>query len=232
MKYVWIQYYPGDCGTFFAWFVNQHQGFLRNRLPFKINDPVKNEVICDPMMWEWDLHDFVEDFLQGRIIDDRTELFDELDVRVSFKTYPQHCWQAEDQEQGLEDPDLFERYSRMKEISKELSSVLLVVTEKHKQHFINRMAACFDTFDQNKETGETETAQDTYRNRHLDYDNTKRIFGEMFPECKLFTIDMGELLFELNEAEYAKLCKFLNMPKNPHWKILMQFYRHQVFENY
>ena len=232
MKYVWIQYYPGDCGTFFAWFVNQHQGFLRNRLPFKINDPVKNEVICDPMMWEWKDHEFVEDFLQGRIIDDRTEQFNELDVRVSFKTYPEHCWQAQDLEEWLDDDGIEQRYLQMKKISGELSSVLLFTTHKHRQRFIDRMSACFDTYPQDELTGESYTAQDMYQDRDIDYNNTKQIFQEKFPECELIPIDIGELLYELNDLEYLKLCNELNMPPNPHWKILMQFYRHQVFENY
>ena len=239
MQYVWIQYYPGDCGTFFAWFVNQHKGFLENRLPFKINDPVKNEVICDPMMWEWRDHDFYDDFITGRIIDDRTEEFDEWGVRISFKTFPEHCWQAQDDElwgeptdEYPEDHMLYDRYVRMKKIRKELTTVCLVTSPKHRQHFVDRMAACFDTYPEDTETGETKTAEDMYAHRDQDYAYTLEFSRRKFPECNHFQIDIGELLYELNDLEYLKLCNELDLEPNPHWKILMQFYRYQVFENY
>ena len=228
MKYVWVQYYPGDAGTFFAWFINQHQGFVRNRVPFKINDPVINEVICDPMMWEWNEMPFKTGFLRGTLLNEANAPFDLENTRVSFKTYPQHNlheidWDSDDPNDSKQ--MLKDRIKRMQEIE-DLSTVQLVVENIHKEHFVKRMQAAFDTFK------EGDTAESMYRHRDDDYVNTWDLSQEHLPDARHQQIDIGKLLIDNCDKEYDKLCNFLGMIQNPHWKTIMNFYRWQVFENY
>ena len=242
MKYVWVQYYPGDAGTFFVWFINQHCGFIENRVAFEINTPVRNEVICDPMMWHWEDEDFVEDFLEGRLQKHSVAGAIDLDTtRICFKTYPHHNLHVDDYnrsayntEQEWQDSEDWEEYdraqqrmARMVQLQYDLSTVQLTVSPRHQHYFIKRMAAAFDTF----EPGET--AHELYRNRpNTDYPQTYKKSWDLLPEARHEQIDIGELLYEKNEAEYTKLCEFLEMAPNPNWKLIMDFYRVQVFENY
>ena len=242
MKYVWVQYYPGDAGTFFVWFINQHCGFIENRLPLEINTPVRNEVICDPMMWEWEEHDFHNDFLQGTLQRHCTTGKIDLDTtRICFKTYPQHNlhyveynqneYDSADAWEDSEDWDRWdrdqERIRKIVDLQYDLSTVQLIVSPKHQHYFIKRMQAAFDTFQ------EGETAAELYRHRpQNEYKQTWDLTWDTMPESRNCQIDIGELLYEKSDSEYTKLCEFLEMAPNPNWKIIMDFYRVQVFENY
>lgn len=46
MKNIWVQYFPGDCGTFVSWFINQHRGFV-GPIELSVHSPVYNEVVCN-----------------------------------------------------------------------------------------------------------------------------------------------------------------------------------------
>ena len=191
-------------------------------------------------MWEWQVHEFEQDFLKYRVADDSTESFDVFNTRISFKTYPEHnlhlqrmpdpkdfedrddwedeCMDLEDQEQ--------ERRDHLAAISHDLATVQLYTTHTHRQRFVQRMAACFDTF------GEGESAETFYQHRDTDYANTAQLSEEVLPNSTHVQIDIGAMLFDHSDSEYARLCTALELEPNPNWKTLFEFYRVQVFENY
>lgn len=231
---VWIQYYPGDCGTWFSWFVNQHQGFLGNSIPLKINDPVCNEVIYDGAMWEFGIHDWKQ----------FREQTGSEHSRTAIKTYPQHNlhdadWHRDEYESedawfdsdwGLQWEDYQRGITKHMPSVPDLQTVLLTTQQEHRPRFVSRMSATFATF------VDGTTAESSYRHRDWDYARTVELTQQYLPNTPYMQFDISTLLFGRNwierEQQYRELCNFLNTEPNPHWKTLVDFYVHQVFENY
>ena len=186
---VWVQYLPGDCGTFMSWFINQHEGFINNKVPFKINDPVPNEVIADWNQWNWDdnwdmePNEFYYWWRQSALQKD-AHVPILLTDRVAFKCYPEHN---------------------------------LVKQPEH-------------TAEEMYKWRYTELLDE--KDRLNDYEIQWKHSVEQLPGVPHISIDMGELLFELNHLEYDKLIGWLGVRKNNYWETLIDFYRFQVFENY
>lgn len=222
---VWIQYYPGDAGTWFTWFANQHRGYLRNSVPLHINEPVCNEVICDSAMWEFGIHDW------------------HLPNHSVFKTYPQHNlhdadWHRQDYESqdawfdsawGVAWEDYQLGIQRLQQLNC-LKTVLLTTQTQHRPRFVSRMSATFNTFVDGVD------AENSYVSRDQDYARTVELTQQHLCDTPYMQYDISTLLFGNNwierEQQYQQLCEFLNTDPNPHWKTLVDFYVHQVFENY
>ncbi len=235
---VWVQYLPGDCGTFMSWFINQHEGFINNKVPFKINDPVPNEVIADWNQWNWDdnwdmePNEFYYWWRQSALQKD-AHVPILLTDRVAFKCYPEHNLVKQPEHTD-------EKYAAFVERSKaihNLGVVQLVTQLKHRDLFVDRMDACFNTFPDGQDTAEemykwryTELLDE--KDRLNDYEIQWKHSVEQLPGVPHISIDMGELLFELNHLEYDKLIGWLGVRKNNYWETLIDFYRFQVFENY
>ena len=238
MKYVWTQYEPGDCGTFFAWFVNQHHGFVQNRIPFKINDPVGNEVIADWCMWEWqynlknsqdDAHSI--DKFWKQMQQDATAPINHL--RICFKSFEEHnLKQIVDQNSTGNVEAVVQMIDAMHQQAG-FGCLMLETDQSDSLQFIQRMQLSFETFD------DDQTAESMYLHRYqpdpdqhnrTEYERAWDVSTKLLdvPHCR---INIGDLLFRNSESEYLKLVEFLDVEPNPNWKLLINFYRYQVFEN-
>ena len=240
MLNVWVQYLPGDCGTYFSWFINQHRGFIANKVPFKVNDPVPNEVIADWNQWNWrdnwgmDADEFYLWWRQVHLCENRDDLkFDvEMTDTISFKCYPEHNFVRQPEHSDHE----YEEFIKRVRAFDQLGVVQLITSIEHKSAFVDRMQACFDTY-----PDDAEDAHEMYEWRYPDADDPDRITDydrqwqtsvELLPDTPHIQIDAGKLLFDKCDAEYARLVEFLGTVENPNWKLLIDFYRVQVFENY
>jgi len=240
MKNVWVQYLPGDCGTFYSWFINQHRGFIANKVPFKLNDPVPNEVIADWNQWNWQDNwgmpalEFHWWWRREHLDKNRDDLkFDILDDdRISFKSYPEHNFVRQPEHTDEVWNTFVDRVSAIPD----LAVVQLVTSANHADRFIARMQACFDTY-----PDDAEDASEMYEWRYDDIEDPDRITDytrqwdrsvELLPTVPHVQIDAGKLLFDKDADEYNKLIDFLGTEQNPNWKLLLEFYRVQVFDNY
>ena len=235
---VWVQYLPGDCGTFMSWFINQHEGFINNKVPFKINDPVPNEVIADWNQWNWDENQGMEPnefyyWWRQQALQKDAHIPIKLTDRVAFKCYPEHNLVKQGDLSQEKYDTLVERARAMHN----LAVVQLVTSLQHRQLFVDRMDACFNTYPDGQESAEemyswryTELIPDSDVDN--DYDIQWRASVEKLTGVPHIQIDMGQLLFELDHEEYEKLCGFLGVARNHYWETLLDFYRFQVFENY
>lgn len=207
MKNIWVQYFPGDCGTFVSWFINQHRGFV-GPIELSVHSPVYNEVVCNESTWEW-RHDSHRHLIKSH------------NLRYAFKTYTEHnCTNAD----GSPHMD-YQTFLTVVGSVEDLASVLLTVPEQHHDRFADRLRHSFDSFD------EGQTADDFYMNRSLEYQEARTAHNMYLSHVPLYEIDVYELLFETNDIEYQRLCRWLGVDPLPHWKMLCNFYTHQVFDS-
>lgn len=208
MKNIWVQYFPGDCGTFVSWFINQHRGFVGSTIGLSVHSPVHNEVVCNASTWEWQ-HD------------EHRHMIDSSSARYAFKTYTEHnCTNADNC--SPQDHRLFLNTVKSCE---DLASVLLTVPQQHHQRFADRLRYSFNSFDKGQ------TADDFYHNRLSEYSQARTVHGMHLSDVPLYEIDVYELLFETNDVEYHKLCRWLQVEPLAHWKTMCNFYTQQVFDS-
>ena len=208
MKNIWVQYFPGDCGTFVSWFINQHSGFVGPLCELSVHSPVHNEVVCNHSTWEWRP-------------DPHRHSIKDPDVRYAFKTYTEHnCTNAD-----AKSPQDHLQFLNTVKNCEALASVLLTVPQAHHDRFADRLRHSFNSFDPGQ------TADDFYHNRISEYSQARAVHGMYLSDVPLYEIDVYELLFATNDIEYQRLCVWLDTQPLPHWKTLCNFYTQQVFDS-
>lgn len=207
----WVQYFPGDCGTFISWFINQHTGFLKSKAQLKLHDPVPNEVVCETVTWDWRYHSW-QQFSNNRI-----ENY--ADENIAFKTYTEHnCTNTDDH------PDWeMQKFWDTVDSVPNLNSVGLWVPPQHLHIFESRLDHCFNSYQ------EGDSAATYYANRSEEYEELVHVHQQRFSHVDLHMCDVHALLFDLDQEEYFKLCAFLGVAPCNHWALLTDFYVQQVF---
>ena len=208
---VWVQYFPGDCGTFISWFINQHTGFLQSKAQLKLHDPVPNEVVCESTTWDWRENTWSEHLVN------RTENYD--GESVAFKTYTEHCSSNVD-EKTHQDHLIF--INTVKQVP-DLAHVLCEVPEDQLHIFERRLSHCFNSFHDDTD------ASTFYEGRDEDYSRQRLSTATHFAGDTVHRLNVFALLFERDATEYHKLCDALGLEPNPAWQVLCEFYTRQVF---
>ena len=208
----WVQYFPGDCGTFISWFISQHQGYIGAKAQLKVHDPVPNEVVCESTTWDWRAETW-EQQQQTRVENYAAEY-------IAFKTYTEHnCTNTDDHP----DWEMQQFWDRVKSVP-ELNSVALWVPEQHLHQFQSRLDHCFNSYD------EGDSAETYYSNRSDEYEELAQVHAEQFAPVPLHWCNVHALIFEQDVEEYHQLCEFLGVEPLDRWRTLMSFYQLQVFE--
>lgn len=213
MKNIWIQYHPGDCGTFISWFINQHVGFVQGKITLRVNDPVQNEVVCEESTWEW-----VPDTFECNLnkIDNIGNLH-----RYAFKTYTEHSSANTDDKLPHEQQHFIDTVKAVPN----LATIFCIVPEEHIHLYQQRLSKCFNSYEEGQD------AARFYHNRAEGYDIDIAQSKEYFPGVPHYVLNVHALMFEQCDEEYSKLTNWLGVEPNPIWKSIMDFYLYQVFNS-
>lgn len=208
----WVQYFPGDCGTFVSWFISQHQGYIGAKAQLKVHDPVPNEVVCESTTWDWRAETWTQQ--------QTTRVENYAGESIAFKTYTEHnCTNADDHT-----PEEMQQFWNRIHSVPNLNSVGLWVPFQHLYQFQSRLDHCFNSYD------EGDSAETYYENRPDEYEELAQTHAQQFADVDLHWVDVHQLIIQESAEEYADMCEFLGVPELEHWRTLISFYRLQVFQ--
>ena len=209
----WVQYFPGDCGTFVSWFISQHQGYIGAKASLKVHDPVPNEVVSDSTTWDWR----AETWDQQK----QTRIENWAGEDVAFKTYTEHNCTNTDKHPDWEMQQFWDRVQTVPR----LNSVALWVLPEHLHRFESRLSHCFESY------AEGASAETYYSNRSGEYQELERVHSEHLSTIDLHWTNVYSLIFEQDLQEYQRLIEFLSTEPIEHWRTIMSFYQLQVFDS-
>ena len=209
MKTVWIQYHPGDCGTFLSWFCNQHKHYQKTNTVLKLHDPVPNEVTSPVTEWVTSINTIQEQI-------DKKDL--DSSANYAFKSIGHHnissFLDSKKYQQQIKKliPNVFNR------------TVICYTTDQHIEIFANRMTHYFDTFENHDD------AKHMYKHRLSEQQDLLKCSLEYWQPEDVHALDVGKLLLEQDPNEYQKLIDFLDTTPNPLWNTIINHYKTVIFE--
>lgn len=215
-------YEPGDAGTWFTWFINQHKDYpqFENKMLYDQQGKELGHIPSDFGCYgaDWFITDF-ENESAFEFKDYRQRLTDQhithnKDYKhICYKILPWHNpFHLEDDE--LENETVKELATRLVKES-DTKAVIIPQVEVSYQLFARRLAFIRPRFT-------VEKAIEIYKNRiQRSYKNTTSQVSNVVP---VHTIAIDKLILRSDEDEYSKLLDILQVPALDNWKSLMNDY--------
>lgn len=215
-------YEPGDSGTWFTWFINQHKDYpqFETRMLYDQQGKELGHIPSDFVCYgaDWFIKDFGEEqkfeFKDYRQHLHNNKVNHNKDYKhICYKILPWHNpFHLEDHE--LENETVKELASRIVKESN-TKAVIIPQVEVSYQLFARRLAFIRPRFTVND-------AYEIYKNRIARaYENTYSMVSNVVP---VHTIAIDKLILRSDEDEYNKLLDILQVPALDNWKSLMDEY--------
>jgi hypothetical protein len=224
-----IWYEPGDTGTWFAWFINQHHGYSKPDIEIRYDDEgdkfnhIATDYCCNKISWyipaglhtiPTHAHRFIKSF------DEFHKLAGGGDL--AYKIVP---WHNPFQCNLEEMPDGMSPTQMCKQLLEETNTDAIIIprVEVSYKLFAKRLAFIRPRFT-------VEETEKYYRQRmEKSYNNTITQMREAIPGIKIHTIAIDKLILQNDVSEYQKLLDILKVPALDNWTSYTNNYYEKIF---
>ena len=203
-----LQYEPGLCGTFAVWLINQHANFPKyEQQYYKGSDEFPDrdtDIICHGADWHWQDEPYDASFTGKRC----------------YKTQPVHAYV--DNWTKLTRPFV----DNIRESYPIDYHILTVYMDD-----MNHMHTCAKRY---ADISDRDVRKSMEVFTHY---NLKVMLDQEYLLCRevaksYYAMDIGKIIFKLNDEEYFKLCRHIGEQPLTDWKKHVRQYRDYIFDGY